>query len=1115
MMNASQHTPMMQQYLEIKKDHADMLLLYRMGDFYELFFEDAKLASEVLEIGLTARGKSNGEPIPMAGVPFHSVEGYLAKLINQGYKVAICEQVGDPAKSKGPVKREVVRIITPATASEEYLLKGDDQNFLAALSLKDHLYTLAYLSITGDKIDILSALSEVALLAELARIQPKEILMDSQTQNASQHSIQKQYACCHYRHYTKKDVSQLNQLNRTNVWSAFDAVTMNRLRMDASAYDLVSMLLGYLLETHKTAVGHIHQIVFHSLDQYLTMDAHTRRNLEIVENLQGTSKNTLATVLDKTSTSMGSRLLKQWLSQPIRDIAKLTARHKMIEVLQSNQLYLKLQPLLKQVGDLERLVARIALKTVRPTDLSKLRQSLAVLPAIKAFESNFFHLASLTLLPKISELLASAIVDAPPLHLRDGQVIAEGYDATLDELRALSDNAAQHLLALEEKEKALTGISSLKFGYNRVHGYYIEVTKIHADKVPDRYVRRQTLKACERYITPDLQGFEHKILSAKTQAIECEKCLYQNILEQLLEVCAVLQANAKYLSELDVLVTFAERAITQNLVKPHFINSGRLLKIEKGRHPVIEQMIDQPFISNDLLLDSERQQRIITGPNMGGKSTYMRQCALIVLLAHTGCFVPAQRVELGCIDRIFTRIGAQDDLSSGRSTFMVEMHETAEILNHATPNSLILLDEIGRGTSTYDGLSIARATAEYLAVMGVFTLFATHYFELTEMAAQYKNIENFHAHAMEYEGEIIFLHEIRPGAASKSYGIQVAKLAGLPEEVLQRAQSYLEYLQDNSKTTISYSVSDSASDTVSGVMSAEGSVLSESELNEKEISMQIPMQISMQISMQILTQLKALDINTLTPLSALNHLCGLKALCLDESSLTKSYNLCINGNWIILQYKFFKLFMKYWLLDCGLEIVVEGDLTSVPRVAVICHPHPLYQGTMDNKVVTTLSKAFKQLGIPAVRFNFRGVGQSKGVYDAGQGEVEDVLSICEWIKTQSSSAQFILTGFSFGASMAYRAHQRLEGKDVQSLILVAPAVNNFPLETEMQSMMTDLDVIIPGEDEVVPVKDAFEWLSVLKWGAKIEIHKMNASSHFFHGQLIALQNVIKTIVREV
>ena len=800
MMNLQQdlttHTPMMQQYLKLKAENPDILLFYRMGDFYELFYDDAKKASQLLDISLTKRGASAGEPIPMAGVPYHAVESYLAKLIAMGESVAICEQIGDPALSKGPVERKVVRIVTPGTVSDELLLEDRKDNLLAAIWQEKSGYGFATLDISSGRFNVFECDSADTMQAELQRTSPVEILYPEDFQSMSL-------------------IENRSGLRRRPLWDFDLSTAKQQLNLQFATKDLIGFgvekadkalkaagcLLQYVKDTQKTSLPHIRSITKQSQDKFVILDAATRRNLEITENLAGGTDNTVAAILDKTQTAMGSRMLKRWLHTPIRDRLILSQRQNSIEELQEH--YLVIQPLLKQIGDIERILARLALRSARPRDFARLRDSYNHLPQLQ-FELNALNDPYLQALchtigtfDEIANLLNNAIIETPPVLIRDGGVIAEGYHEELDQLRLLSAGATNYLEQLEVRERDTLGIDTLKIGFNAVHGYYIQVSRGQSHLVPVHYTRRQTLKNAERYIIPELKEYEDKVLTSKGKALALEKVLYDQLFDILLPQLESMQKSAEALAELDVLTNLAERAQTLNYTKPQLsIDKG--INIQNGRHLVVEQVLSEPFIANSLNLSQQRRMLIITGPNMGGKSTYMRQTALIALLAYMGSFVPASNAIIGPIDRIFTRIGASDDLASGRSTFMVEMTETANIMHNATEHSLILMDEIGRGTSTYDGLSLAWACVEMLVnQIKAMTLFATHYFELTQLPEQINSIYNVHFDAIEHENTIAFRHTVQEGAASKSYGIAVAGLAGVPNIILKRAKQKLKELESH------------------------------------------------------------------------------------------------------------------------------------------------------------------------------------------------------------------------------------------------------------------------------------------------------------------------------
>ena len=786
------HTPMMQQYLGIKSEHPDILLFYRMGDFYELFYNDAQRAAKLLDITLTARGKSGGNAIPMAGVPVHSIDQYLGRLVRQGESVAICEQVGDVATSKGPVERKVVRIVTPGTVTEESLLNDRQDNLLVAINQSGDDWGMAALDLAGGRFSVQQFHGNEALLGELQRLNPAELVINEATalptEIGNRNGLRRQSP---WLFDTDSARRQLNEQFGTRDLSGFGCEHME------AAIGAAGGLLQYVKNTQRTALPHLRALLVEERSDSLILDAATRRNLELEQASSGQKEHTLAGVLDNTATAMGGRMLRRWMHRPLRNHALLNERHQCIAVLNDSGSQDDLHTLLRGITDIERILTRVALKSARPRDLTGLRDSLKLLPDIQtALGSQADPLltalsARISQHPRTHDLLARALKEEPPLLIRDGGVLATGYDATLDELRNLSEHGDQLLLDMEQRERERSGIATLKISYNRVHGYYIEVSRLQADKVPENYQRRQTLKGVERYITPELKAHEDKVLSARGRALALEKSLYNELLTELGEQLQPLRDCAEAIAELDVLTNFAERSQTLKLVRPGMVEQTGI-SITNGRHLVVEHILDEPFIPNDTHFSNAQRMLIITGPNMGGKSTYMRQTALIVLLAHIGCYVPADAASIGPIDRIFSRIGAADDLAGGRSTFMVEMTETANILHNATANSLVLMDEIGRGTSTYDGLSLAWACAVDLAArVKAFTLFATHYFELTRLPDDYRDIANVHLEAVEHDDRIVFLHAVKDGAADRSYGLHVAALAGVPKQVIRLAQQRL------------------------------------------------------------------------------------------------------------------------------------------------------------------------------------------------------------------------------------------------------------------------------------------------------------------------------------
>ena len=800
----SNHTPMMRQYLAIKSQHPEVLLFYRMGDFYELFFDDAKKASDWLGITLTQRGKANGSPIPMAGVPYHAVDNYLARLVKQGRSVAICEQIGDPATSKGPVERKVVRVITPGTLSEEALLDDHTENLLAAVYLANkgslkHPYGLAWMDLAGNRFYCNHFTNEEQLSSELARLNPKEVLAD-------------QHFCelLNQSNYTTKELEDWqfdHQQNYQQLTSQFKVSDLKGFGCHdmTSAICAAGAVLNYAKLTQQNELSHIQNITPFDNNNILQLNTFTRKHLEITENIFADNQVTLFNVINYCKTAMGTRLLKTWLHAPLIDPSAINQRLNMVEALTESTELDQLREQLAVIRDMQRILTRVALNTCRPRDLTGLRDSLKVIPNISQWlnQSKAQNLKELSQdLPyhnDVYELLERAIFENPPVVLRDGKVIKDGYHQELDELRFLSNNAESLLEEMEAREREQTGINTLKVGYNRVHGFFIEISKAQSEQAPDRYTRRQTLKNAERFITSELKQLEDKVLSAQAKALALEKTLYQALIDQLQPDVGSLQKTAQTLAELDVFQCFAHVAVQNNYTKPKITQSddkNQQLKIINGRHPVVEAYQTDQFIANSVEINPPQKSIIITGPNMGGKSTYMRMTAIIALLAHSGSFVPAESAEISTLDGIFTRIGASDDLAGGRSTFMVEMSETANILNNATSKSLVLLDEIGRGTSTYDGLALAYSTLDYLTKqISPFTLFATHYFELTSMSQQNPQIKNLHFGAIQHGDKLILDHQVHEGPTSKSYGVHVATIAGVPKIVTDNAKKYQSQLE--------------------------------------------------------------------------------------------------------------------------------------------------------------------------------------------------------------------------------------------------------------------------------------------------------------------------------
>jgi DNA mismatch repair protein MutS len=795
------HTPMMQQYLRIKAQHPHVLLFYRMGDFYEMFYDDARRAAQLLDIALTQRGASAGAPIPMAGVPAVTLDTYLARLVRKGESVAICEQRGDPGKTKGPMEREVVRIVTPGTVTDEALLEERRDNVLGSVCSADGRFGLAWLDLSAGRFSVMELDSTDALEAEIERLRPAEILApDGTPPGAGTRMTERPWRTRPPWHFdTDSATRSLTEQFHTRDLVGFGCAGKPLAIAAAGA------LLNYVRETQKAALPHLRGLSTEERDDALIMDPATRRNLELDESLAGKPELTLAGIFDRTATAMGGRMLRRWLHRPLRDRGALRARYHAVATLMEGSRHAGIAQSLRAIGDLERILARVALRSARPRDLVQLRTALGALPTLRQLLAGLQADAPSPLLRRLIDefgehgeehsLVTRAVAESPPHFLRDGGVIAAGYDAELDELRLLGSNTEQFLLDLERRERERTGLSSLKLGFNRVQGFFIEVNRSQAEQVPKEYLRRQTVKSAERFITPELKAFEDKVLGARDRALAREKELYDGLLDRLIERLPALQATTGAIAELDVLTCFAERAATLDCAQPELVDEP-MLCIESGRHPVVERASREPFIPNDLKLDDSRRMLIITGPNMGGKSTYMRQTALIVILAHIGCYVPARRAVLGPLDRIFTRIGASDDLAGGRSTFMLEMTETANILHNATDRSLVLMDEVGRGTSTFDGLSLAWACAAFIArQVRAFTLFATHYFELTSLADEAPGVANVHVEAVEHGDALVFLHSVKNGPANQSYGLQVAALAGIPRSVTAEARRYLTELE--------------------------------------------------------------------------------------------------------------------------------------------------------------------------------------------------------------------------------------------------------------------------------------------------------------------------------
>ena len=857
-------TPMMQQYMSVKAQHPHSLMFYRMGDFYELFFDDAHKAAKLLGITLTHRGKANGNPIPMAGVPYHAAEGYLARLVKKGETVVICEQIGE-VTGKGPVERGVVRIITPGTLTDDALLNAHQSSNLVSIAIHQNQIGIALLDLSAGIFKVQQQEFKAEQLPlELARLMPSELVLNEDIQDQALLEQIKSLIECPITKRPNVDFN-LNNAQKT-LCDQLGVSTLSGFGIDELPLAKVAAaaLIHYAKETQKTALPHIRSIKLEQSSDFIALDPVTRRNLEIIDPLfeHGTS---LFNLVNDCQTAMGGRLLARTLMQPLRDTALLDQRLDAIEVLLKGYHEAPVRLILKEISDIERVLSRIALGSARPRDLVQLRQACAQIPFLRNAIQPIVSQNHSTLIQQLNDELGdfnglhlrlmNAIVENPPVLLRDGNVIAEGFDSELDELRQIRDHAGQFLIDLEIRERENTGINTLKIGYNRVSGYYIELTRAQAEQAPDSYIRRQTLKNAERYITPELKSFEDKVLSSESRALAREKALFQMLLDELRQDIGNLQMMSAAIAQIDLLSNFAHQARLYSWNRPEF--SPEIgIQIQAGRHPVVESLIKTPYTPNDTQLDFNHRMSIITGPNMGGKSTFMRQTALISLLAYCGSYVPAKAAKLGPIDRIFTRIGSADDLSSGKSTFMVEMTETSQILHHATNQSLVLMDEVGRGTSTYDGLSLAWACVLDLTKrIQCLCLFATHYFELTELSKE-PCIENYHVTAKEINGQLILLHKVQHGPASQSHGLQVAKLAGIPESVIKDAQHRLRILEKQQQPQV--------------VQNDLFSNLQEPEVIEKVIEVEK--------SSPALDALKDLDLDDLTPRQALEQLYQLKQL---------------------------------------------------------------------------------------------------------------------------------------------------------------------------------------------------------------------------------------------
>ena len=868
MADLSSHTPMMQQYLRVKMEHPHSLMFYRMGDFYELFFDDAHKAAKLLGIPLTHRGKTSGKPIPMAGVPYHAAEGYLARLVKKGETVVICEQIGE-VTGKGPVERGVVRIITPGTLTDDALLNSHQSSNLVSLCLQQNQIGIALLDLSAGifKVQQMDYLPE-QLAIELSRLMPSEIVVDEDIVDPNIiEQVKKQLDCP----VTKRPNVDFNLNNaQKTLCDQFAVSSLSGFGIDhlPLAKAAAAALIHYAKETQKTALPHIRSIQLEQSSDFIALDPVTRRNLELVEPLfeHGTS---LFQLINDCQTAMGSRLLSRTLMQPLRDTALLDARLDAIQALIQGYHESPVRLVLKEISDIERVLSRVALGSARPRDLVQLRQACAQIPYLRHALQPIVSAQQSALIQNLNEELGDfhglhqrlmqAIVENPPVLLRDGNVIAEGFDSELDELRKIRDHAGQFLIDLEVKERQESGIPTLKIGYNRVSGYYIELTRAQAEQAPEHYIRRQTLKNAERYITPELKSFEDKVLSSESRALAREKMLFEMLLDELRQDIAQLQMMSSAIAQIDLLANFAHQARLRNWARPEY--SPEIgIKITAGRHPVVEALSKTAFTPNDTLLDYNHRLAIITGPNMGGKSTYMRQTALIALLGYCGSYVPAQTAVLGPIDRVFTRIGSADDLSTGKSTFMVEMTETSQILHHATSQSLVLMDEVGRGTSTYDGLSLAWACVLDLSKrIKCLCLFATHYFELTELSKE-SGVDNYHVTAKEMNGNLILLHKVQQGPASQSHGLQVAKLAGIPANVIKEAQNRLRILEKQQHKNVNLAVQDD--------LFAPATSSAEPEVIERVIEVEKPS--------PALDLLRSIDVDNLTPRQALEQLYALK-----------------------------------------------------------------------------------------------------------------------------------------------------------------------------------------------------------------------------------------------
>jgi len=859
-------TPMMQQYLQLKERYKDCLLFFRLGDFYEMFFEDAVLASKELELTLTGRDCGLDERAPMCGVPYHAADSYIARLVEKGYKVAICEQMEDPALAKGLVERDIIRIVTPGTMIDSSMLDEKENNFLLCAHASGDECGIAFVDISTGQCSV-TQVRVSGLADELARIQPSEMMANHVLleQSSVLKILQQRANVNPYQSSTEfDDADAAYDMLITNIGS--DAVQYVSKEEMPQAVCALAELVSYLIETQKTALANIGQVEPYHIQQYMILDAATRHNLELTQTIRaGSRKGTLMWVLDHTSTAMGGRMLRSWIEQPLLDLYALTERQESIAELISQSFWKDdIKEALSGIYDIERLMSKAVYGNINARDLISLKQSLEKLPRIKELLSQNRSSRIKTIWQRVDvmddiyTLIDTAIADDPPLSIKDGGIIKDGYDKSVDELRDISRNGRQWISRLEQEERDKTGIKTLKIGYNKVFGYYIEVTKSYYDMVPDYYIRKQTLANAERYITPDLKDMEDKILSASERLVNLEYKIFSDVRERVVSSIKRIQATAAAIAELDCLCSLADAAIENHYVRPTLTNS-QIISIKNGRHPVVEKVLPpHTFVPNDTFLDNNDDMVcVITGPNMAGKSTYMRQVALIVLMAQIGSFVPADEASIGIVDRIFTRVGASDDLSTGQSTFMVEMTEVANILHNATANSLLILDEIGRGTSTFDGLSIAWAVIEHIADpgrLGAKTLFATHYHELTELEGRLAGVKNYYIAVKEHGDDVIFLRKIMRGGVGKSFGIQVAKLAGLPKDVIDRAKDILDILNssDINKKSIG------------------GNILGIKGKPKVKLKQQIDI-FSYKID-ELMAYIKELDVNSITPIEALNIL---------------------------------------------------------------------------------------------------------------------------------------------------------------------------------------------------------------------------------------------------